>query len=170
MPVREVESFFPQSPKGLGFLANRGASGIDGVVSSAAGGALATGRRTFLLIGELALFHDIGGLLAARRAGAELTIVCINNGGGGIFDFLPVAAAADAAAYEEHIATPAGVDLAKLADLAGMRHTLAATPDEIRAAVAEPGLVEVRTDRGESVRLHRELYERVATALGPGQA
>ena len=127
MPIREVESFFPQSEKPLRFLANRGANGIDGVVSSAAGAALASGRPTFLLIGELALLHDLGGLLAARRAAADLTIVCTNNGGGGIFDFLPVAAAADAIAYEQHIATPTEVDLAKLADLAGIRHSVAAT-------------------------------------------
>ena len=125
MPVRDVESFFPQSAKPLRFLANRGANGIDGVVSSAAGAALASGRPTYLLTGELALLHDLGGLLAARRAGAELTIVCVNNGGGGIFDFLPLAAAAEPAAYEEHIATPSGVDLAAVAELAGLRHTVA---------------------------------------------
>jgi 2-succinyl-5-enolpyruvyl-6-hydroxy-3-cyclohexene-1-carboxylate synthase len=165
MPVRDVEAFFPQSGKPLRFLANRGANGIDGVVSSAAGAALAGGRPTFLLIGELALLHDIGGLLAARRAGAALTIVCVNNGGGGIFDFLPVAGAADPEAYEEHIATPLEFDLAQVAALAGMPHTRASTPDEIRAAVAAPGLVEVRTGRAESVRAHRELYERVAAQL-----
>ncbi len=108
MPVRDVEALFPSSPKPLRFLANRGANGIDGTVSSAAGAALATGRPAFLLTGELALLHDLGGLLAARRAGAELTVVCANNGGGGIFDFLPVAGHADPALYEEHIATPSG--------------------------------------------------------------
>ena len=98
MPVRDVEAYFPQSPKRLRFLANRGANGIDGVVSSAAGAALAAGAPAWLLTGELALLHDIGGLLAARRAGADLQVVCLNNGGGGIFDFLPVAEHADAGA------------------------------------------------------------------------
>ena len=167
MPVREVEAFFPQSAKALRFLANRGANGIDGVTSSAAGAALASGRPTFLLTGELALLHDLGGLLAASRAGAELTIVCVNNGGGGIFDFLPVAGEAEQADFEEHIATPSGIDLAAVATLAGLSHTLAGTPAEVReAAAAGPGLVEVRTDRAESVRLHRELYDRVAARLG----
>jgi 2-succinyl-5-enolpyruvyl-6-hydroxy-3-cyclohexene-1-carboxylate synthase len=143
MPVRDVEAYFPQSPKRLRFLANRGANGIDGVVSSALGAALASGRPTWLLTGELALLHDLGGVQAARRAGAELTIVCLNNGGGAIFDFLPVADHADPLLYEEHIATPAGVDLTELV----------------------PGLIEVRTDRRENVALHQAVVERVAQAL-----
>ena len=165
MPIRDVEAFFPRSAKTIVFLANRGANGIDGVVSSAAGAALATGRRAYLLTGELALLHDLGGLLAARRAGAELTIVCLNNGGGGIFDFLPVADQAEAGPYEEHIATPAGVDLAEVAALAGLPHAGAATPDEVRQAIGRPGLVEVRTERRENVERHRELAARVAEAL-----
>jgi 2-succinyl-5-enolpyruvyl-6-hydroxy-3-cyclohexene-1-carboxylate synthase len=113
------------------------------VVSSAAGASLASGRPTWLLTGELALLHDVGGLLAARRAGVDLHVVCLNNGGGAIFDFLPVAGEAEPALYERHIATPAGVDLKAIA----------------------PEIVEVRTDRRENVRLHRELVERVARAL-----
>ena len=143
MPVRDVEAFFPQSPKRLRFLANRGANGIDGVVSSAAGAGLAAGVPAWLLTGELALLHDLGGLLAARRARADLQVVCLNNGGGAIFDFLPVAEHADAALYEEHIATPVAADLATIA----------------------PEVREVRTDRHANVRLHRELVERVAARL-----
>jgi 2-succinyl-5-enolpyruvyl-6-hydroxy-3-cyclohexene-1-carboxylate synthase len=116
MPIRHVETFFPSTPKALRFLANRGANGIDGVVSAAAGAALATGAPTVLLIGELALQHDIGGLLAARRAGARLAIVCVNNSGGAIFDLLPVAATANAADYERHIATPTDVSLAAVTE------------------------------------------------------
>ena len=165
MPIRDMEAFFPVTSNPLRILANRGANGIDGVVSSAAGAALATGGRGWLLTGELALLHDIGGLLAARRAGAELTIVCANNGGGGIFDFLPLAEHGAGETFEEHVITPSGVDLARVAELAGLEHRTASTPDEVRAAAAEPGLVEVRTDRAENVRLHRELTARVADAL-----
>jgi 2-succinyl-5-enolpyruvyl-6-hydroxy-3-cyclohexene-1-carboxylate synthase len=143
MPIRDVEAYFPQSPKRLRFLANRGANGIDGVVSSALGAALASGRPTWLLTGELALLHDVGGLLAARRAGVEVRIVCLNNGGGAIFDFLPVAEHADRALYEDHIATPAGLDLKEMA----------------------PEITEVRTDRRDNVRLHREVVERVARGV-----
>jgi 2-succinyl-5-enolpyruvyl-6-hydroxy-3-cyclohexene-1-carboxylate synthase len=143
MPVRDVEAYFPQSPKRLRFLANRGANGIDGVVSSAAGAALAGGAPAWLLTGELALVHDFGGVLAARRAGADIHIVCLNNGGGGIFDFLPVAEYADPAIYEEHVATPTQVDLAALA----------------------PEVTEVSTDRRANVELHRQVVEAVAALL-----
>jgi 2-succinyl-5-enolpyruvyl-6-hydroxy-3-cyclohexene-1-carboxylate synthase len=165
MPVREIEAHFPSSPKRIRFLANRGANGIDGVVSSAAGAARAGGDPTFLVIGELALLHDLGGLLAAGRAGIELTVVCVNNGGGGIFDFLPVAEAADSALYEEHVATPSGIDLAAVASLAGLEHLVAATPAEVADAAAAPGLVEVRTERADNVRLHRELVARVDASV-----
>jgi len=144
MPIRDVEAYFPQSPKRIRFLANRGANGIDGVVSSALGAAIATELPTWVLIGELALQHDAGGLLAARRAGVPLEILCINNGGGGIFDFLPVAEHADPAAYEAHIATPS---------------------EDVDLPALWPGLREVRTDRRQNVRLHRDLVERVAASL-----
>jgi 2-succinyl-5-enolpyruvyl-6-hydroxy-3-cyclohexene-1-carboxylate synthase len=168
MPVRDVEAYFPQSAKRIRFLANRGANGIDGVVASAAGAAHASGARTVLLIGEVALLHDLGGLLAARRAGVPLTVICLNNGGGGIFDFLPVAQHADASLYEEHVATPSGIDLSAVAALAGMEFRSAITVPELQEAATSPGLVEVRTDRAENVRLHREVVQRVAAALGYG--
>jgi 2-succinyl-5-enolpyruvyl-6-hydroxy-3-cyclohexene-1-carboxylate synthase len=163
MPIRDVEAFMPGSDKPLTVLANRGANGIDGTVSSAMGAAIATGRRTYVLIGDLALVHDLGGLAAARRAGVGLTVVCANNGGGGIFDFLPVAGAADPASYEAHIATPSGVDLEQIADLAGLPHLLT-TQDAVGSAIDQPALVEVRTDRSRSVALHRALSERVGSA------
>jgi 2-succinyl-5-enolpyruvyl-6-hydroxy-3-cyclohexene-1-carboxylate synthase len=165
MPIRDVETFFPQSPTLLRFLANRGASGIDGTVSSATGATIAAGGRAVLLTGELALLHDVGGLLAARRRGVQLTIVCVNNGGGGIFDFLPVAEHAERALYVEHVVTPSGVDVERIAALAGLTHTLAETPDEVGAAAFTPGLIEMRTDRETNVRLHRELFEKVDAQL-----
>ena len=147
MPIRDVEAYFPTSGKRVRVLANRGANGIDGVVSSALGAAIATGLPTWLLIGEIALQHDVGGLLAARRAGARLEIVCIDNGGGAIFDFLPVAEHAEPAAYEEHIATPTTTDHGALA----------------------PGVTVLRTERATNVAEHRAVVERVAARLASGQ-
>jgi 2-succinyl-5-enolpyruvyl-6-hydroxy-3-cyclohexene-1-carboxylate synthase len=169
MPIRDVEAYFPQSPKRIRFLANRGANGIDGVVSSAMGAAIATGLPTWVLIGELALQHDAGGLLAARRAGVDLQIVCIDNGGGGIFDFLPVAT--QGAAFEQHVATPLGLDFAHAASLYGLAYEPAAEPEALREALGRAlaargaTLIHVRTDRGENVTLHRRVWEAVRAAV-----
>lgn len=167
MPIRDVEAFLPSMAKPLRVLANRGANGIDGMVSSALGASLGSGRPAILLTGDVALVHDVGGALASKRLpAARLTIVCANNGGGGIFDHLPVAAAADPRAFEEHIVTPSGVEPAGIADLAGLRHTRADSAEALAAAVREgPGLVEVVTDRVRNLEWHRELRARVEAAL-----
>ena len=130
------------------------------MVSSAAGAALATGRRVHLLTGELALLHDLGGLLARGARGRRLTVVCLNNGGGGIFDFLPVAEHAERRALRGAHRHPGAGGPARIAALAGLPHRVASTPDEVRAAAGGPGLVEVRTDRARNVELHRELRRR----------
>ena len=93
MPVRDIETFWPSRPDPPRVLCNRGANGIDGTVSSALGAAAGEPGPVVLLIGDVALAHDLGGLLAVRRLGLELTIVLIDNDGGSIFDFLPVAGA-----------------------------------------------------------------------------
>ena len=94
MPVRDIETFWPIRPDPPRVLCNRGANGIDGTVSAAFGAAAAGSGPVVLLIGDVALAHDIGGLLAAERLQLKLTIVLLDNGGGGIFDFLPVSRAA----------------------------------------------------------------------------
>src|SRR4051794_10550217 len=162
MPIRDVETFAPSSGKRLRFLSNRGANGIDGTVSSALGAAIGMGGPVLLLTGELALLHDLGGLLTARRAGVALSIVCANNGGGGIFDFLPVADAANEELYTEHILTPSGLDLEAVAALGGMPYRSAASAKDVSA---EPCLTEIRTDRAENVAGHRALFARVAEKL-----
>jgi 2-succinyl-5-enolpyruvyl-6-hydroxy-3-cyclohexene-1-carboxylate synthase len=90
MPVRDIETFWPVRPDPPRVLCNRGANGIDGTISAALGAAADTTGPVVLLIGDVALAHDIGGLLAVRRLGLKLTIVLLDNGGGGIFDFLAV--------------------------------------------------------------------------------
>ena len=94
-------------------------------------------------------------------------MLCVNNGGGGIFDFLPVAGAADRGAYEDHVATPSGLDLAAVAVLAGLEHRVAESAAEVREALeAGPGLIEVRADRGQNVQVHRDIVARAHAALG----
>ena len=132
MPVRDVETFFPlRAGRPPRVLSNRGANGIDGTVSTAFGVAAAATGPVVLLIGDVALLHDLGGLLAARRLGLPLVIVLLDNDGGGIFHFLPVATQGEA--FEEHVATPHGTDFAHAAALFGLR------PRAGRRARAVPG-------------------------------
>ena len=169
MPIRDVETFFPSRAAPPRVLSNRGANGIDGTVSTAYGVAAAAPGPVALLIGDVALLHDAGGLLAARRLGLPLAIVLVDNDGGGIFEFLPVAA--EGAAFEEHVATPHGIDFAHLAALYGAEHVRVAAPEPFRAALDEAlaaprtTLIHVRTDRAANVALHREIWDAVRAAV-----
>ena len=165
MPVRDVEEFFAAHELAPRVLSNRGANGIDGTVSCAFGVAAAGEGPVVLLIGDVALAHDIGGLLAARRLGLRLTIVLLNNDGGGIFHFLPVAGERDA--FEEHVATPHGLEFARAAELYGLAYEAPGTVDALRDAVARSldadgaTIIEVRTDREANLALHRRVAEAV---------
>jgi 2-succinyl-5-enolpyruvyl-6-hydroxy-3-cyclohexene-1-carboxylate synthase len=179
MPVRDIETFWPIRPDPPRVLCNRGANGIDGSVSSAFGAAADETGPVVLLIGDVALAHDIGGLLAARRLRLNLTIVLLNNDGGGIFDFLPVSAAKMALAediYTRHIATPTGLDFAQAAALYGLAHERVEDLPGFRAGL-ERGLardgssiIEVRTERKANVELHRRVWDAVSRALSPPAA
>jgi len=160
MPVRDVETFWPALETPPRVLAHRGANGIDGTLA-AAFGAAAAGGRVVVHLGDVALAHDIGALLTATRLRIPLTIVLVDNAGGGIFDFLPVSTQRDA--YEEHVATPTGLEAERVAALFG----LAYEPVTKLAAIREaPGtLLHVRTDRAENVALHRRVWEAVASRL-----
>jgi 2-succinyl-5-enolpyruvyl-6-hydroxy-3-cyclohexene-1-carboxylate synthase len=163
MPIRDAELYFPAGCPLPRVLSNRGANGIDGTVSTAFGVAAATGGRVILLIGDVALAHDIGGLIAARQLGLDVTIVVVNNDGGGIFHFLPVSGETDA--FEQHVATPHGLDFAKAAALYGLAHTRVKTAGELAQALQRPGIVEVRTGRAENLALHRRLADTALDAV-----
>jgi 2-succinyl-5-enolpyruvyl-6-hydroxy-3-cyclohexene-1-carboxylate synthase len=169
MPIRDVETFFPTREVPFRVLSNRGANGIDGTVSTAFGVAAAVRGLTVLLIGDVTLAHDIGGLLAASRLGLKLVIVLIDNDGGGIFHFLP--AAGQGAAFVEHIATPHGLDFAHAAALYGLGYERTADVDGFRAALARAVTAErstiicVRTNREQNVELHRRVWESVRAAI-----
>ena len=169
MPVRDLELYLPARRPLPRVLSNRGANGIDGTVSSAFGVAAAGERPVVLLIGDVTLAHDIGGLLAARRLGLELTIVLLNNDGGGIFHFLPVSGEGEA--FEEHVATPHGLAFERVAELYGLRYVHALTEPDLHLAVTaavgsgEVTLIEVRTDREANLALHRRLADAGLAAL-----
>ena len=169
MPIRDVESFWPVRDAGPRVLSNRGANGIDGTISSAFGVAAAGSGPVVALIGDVALAHDIGGLLAATRLGLRLTIVLLDNGGGGIFDFLAVARERDI--FEEHVATPTGLDFGRAAALYGLEHVPVGDLAGLRRALdaartrAASTLIHVRTDRAENVDLHARAWAAIGRAL-----
>ena len=162
MPVRDLNSFMAPR-KDLRVLGNRGASGIDGFVSTAVGVALASTTRTLALAGDLSLLHDQNGLIGHRDV--NLGLVVVNNDGGGIFSMLPQVGLPDG--FEELFGTPHGLDLAALAHLYGLSYRRLERASELGEAIGGEGLVlvEVRTERAANAELHRRLWAAVAKAL-----
>lgn len=169
MPVRDLDTFFPGVPRAIRWLGNRGASGIDGLISTTLGAAAADAGPVVAVLGDLAFYHDQTGLLAAKLHALRATIVLLNNNGGGIFSFMPQAAVAEH--FDALFGTPHGLDFSHVARLYGATHARPADWDAFRAAVtgglAGQGLtiVEVRTDRTRNVVLHREIWAAVEAAL-----
>jgi 2-succinyl-5-enolpyruvyl-6-hydroxy-3-cyclohexene-1-carboxylate synthase len=114
MPIRDVEAF-GAAAGGVRVLANRGANGIDGVVSTALGVTVASPEETVALVGDLAFLHDSSALVRSDGWDVALTVVVLDNGGGGIFSFLPPASALDPARFEQLFGTPQGPDVAAVA-------------------------------------------------------
>jgi 2-succinyl-5-enolpyruvyl-6-hydroxy-3-cyclohexene-1-carboxylate synthase len=170
MPVRDVERYAAPRP-GLVVLANRGANGIDGVVSTAVGVAAGSAGPTALLIGDIAFLHDSNGLLGAAGRGIDLAVVVVDNDGGGIFSFLPQATALAPERFEALFGTPHGLDLVALAGAYGVdARRLDPGRDvggAVRAAVAAGGVrvLVVGTERAANVAAHRRLDGAVAAAV-----
>jgi 2-succinyl-5-enolpyruvyl-6-hydroxy-3-cyclohexene-1-carboxylate synthase len=166
MPIRDQETFLPSSETDALFLSNRGANGIDGLISSGIGAARASGRPTTIVTGDLGLLHDVGGLAALRDVSTPVRIVVIDNDGGGIFHFLPQEGTMGSDEFEALLGTPRGVDAERAAALFDLPHRRLESLDELGDALAAgTGLIEVEVDRQTNVHLHRRLTERVHEAL-----
>jgi 2-succinyl-5-enolpyruvyl-6-hydroxy-3-cyclohexene-1-carboxylate synthase len=168
MPVRDLDTFFPAQPRPIRFLANRGANGIDGVVSSALGASTVSPNPTILVIGDLGFFHDLNGLLAAKLHTIQATIVVVNNDGGGIFSFLPQASHPEH--FEQLFGTPHGLDFRHAAAMYGATYSLAEHWESFRTALQRSlsgglNIIEVRTNRETNVILHRQVWAAVSAAL-----
>ncbi len=162
MPVRDVTSFWPPDALPRRVMVNRGANGIDGVVSSALGAALALDQPVAALVGDVALLHDIGGLLVAALADADLALVVPNNDGGGIFSLLPVADGGSEVHFEELFHTSHGVDLADLANGLGVHHRRVEQADELADAVAKASgvaVIEVPIDHDAAMKQRQQLSD-----------
>jgi 2-succinyl-5-enolpyruvyl-6-hydroxy-3-cyclohexene-1-carboxylate synthase len=166
MPVRDVE-WYAAPREGLAVVSNRGANGIDGVVATAVGVALATGRPTAVLLGDLAFIHDSNGLLGADARDIDLVCVVSDNDGGGIFSFLPQARSVDAKRFEQLFGTPHGINLVDLAAAYGVAAREADDVEhDVRSAVSAGGVhvLVVRTDRADNVAVHGRINAAVASA------
>ena len=173
MPVRDMDAFgcWPDD-RDVIVTANRGASGIDGTVASSVGLAIGSHRPTIVLLGDLAFLHDLNSLSLVRSCRVPMTVVVVNNNGGGIFHFLPIAA--QCPHFESLFAMPHGLpDLSSAAALFGMAYVRPTTPAELREALRgwnsrhQPQLIEVATERQENSNYHRRLQEMLRESPPP---
>lgn len=168
MPIRDCDTFFHSHESDRRIYCNRGANGIDGVVSSALG-VSAVGLPTLLVIGDLSFFHDLNGLLAAKMQNSTITIIVINNDGGGIFSFLPQASEKEH--FEELFGTPHGLDFSHVVKMYGGDFTRVRDWAHFREAVVgsfeKEGIkvIEVQTNREENVQLHRNFWNNVSQEI-----
>ncbi|QYM77705.1 2-succinyl-5-enolpyruvyl-6-hydroxy-3-cyclohexene-1-carboxylic-acid synthase [Horticoccus luteus] len=161
MPVRDLEYFWAATDARIETFTSRGASGIDGTLSTALGIAHGAERPAVLLTGDLAFLHDTNGLLLAAKLRGSLTVVLVNNGGGGIFGHLPVAQFDPP--FEEYFATPQRVDFARLVGAYGIVHAKVRDWAELRQALEKlPAsgvrVLEVRTDRKADAARRKALF------------
>ncbi len=170
MPIRAVDSFWPYAKPQQSFFGNRGASGIDGLVSTGLGIAAAhPSTPTVLMLGDLSVYHDMNGLWALRRHGLRATLIVCDNNGGGVFNFLPQAQHTDV--FEEIFATPLGLDFAQVARLYGLVYSPVTDRSGLEPAIADAisaqtsTMVVVKYKREDSVSGHRLCWEAAAAAL-----
>ncbi len=172
MPVRDLNQFAAARLSPIRVLANRGANGIDGTVSTALGIAAGSQQPTALICGDLAFLHDLNAWLIARQTDAHLTAIVIDNGGGGIFEFLPLSSNLDRPLFEKHFGTKQNVD--PVAALEGLGISVREVTDlnELRTCLNEgwgqAGIraIVARTNRAENRELHRKISDAVGSALG----
>lgn len=170
MPVRDMDAFLYARDAALVCHANRGANGIDGVVSSALGAAAARLGPTVLVIGDLSFYHDLNGLLAAKLHGLDLTVILVHNDGGGIFSFLPQADLPRH--FEALFGTPHGLDFAPVVAMYGGTFRRAedwpAFRKAVRTGLEQGGLhvIEVRTERNTNRTMHQAVWQAVAARVG----
>ncbi len=166
MPVRDVEWFGAASSTVVS--SNRGANGIDGVIATGIGVAEGAGRPTVVLLGDVAFCHDQSSLTGLVSRQLPLTLVVIDNDGGGIFSFLPQAAALSTERFEQLFGTPHGTDLVGLARAHGLGARTVDSVDDLLSAVTdrEATVVRVVSTRGENVAVHERLQASVAAVLG----
>ena len=168
MPIRDLDTFFLNNGKGIKTMANRGANGIDGVVSTALGVSTVS-KNTVLAIGDLSFFHDMNGLLAAKLQKQNITILLVNNDGGGIFSFLPQANEREH--FETLFGTPHGLDFSHTSQLYGGKYNKVQSWGEFEKVFTESfeiqglKIIEVPTERESNLQKHRNLWSFVSQEI-----
>jgi len=170
MPIRDVDMFSLTSSKKIHIYSNRGASGIDGIISSALGMCNnSNNKKSLLLIGDVSFYHDMNGLLASRYE-ANLTIVVINNRGGGIFSFLPIANSG-LENFQQYWITDTDLKIKKVADLYHCKYYFAENLNEVIKSIRESfkckgvKIIEVKTSISNNISAHKRMSEKVKSAL-----
>lgn len=163
MPIRDVDTFFKTTERDVMVYANRGANGIDGVVSTAFGVQAAKQRPAYLFIGDLSFLHDMNGLIASKMQETDLTIVIMNNDGGGIFSYLPQSQ--EERHFEALFGTPTGLTFSDAAKMYDAQYAAVETAEQLAEALEQPKnkavkIIEVFTDRQHNVATHRKLWSR----------
>lgn len=166
MPIRDLETFMPAGRSNVRFFSNRGANGIDGQISTAIGAAKTALGRTFAVLGDLAFSHDQGALADVAES-PGLKLIVIDNRGGGIFDFLPIADLIEPSEMEKLFTTPSGSDLVALAEAHGLEVSSPDSTGALEAALADSSQVVVlNTQRDSNLELHRRLSREAEALLG----
>ncbi|WP_071460475.1 2-succinyl-5-enolpyruvyl-6-hydroxy-3-cyclohexene-1-carboxylic-acid synthase [Bacillus massilinigeriensis] len=168
MPIRDLDTFFTCNGKNIKVLANRGANGIDGVISSAMGAAVIN-DSVYLILGDLTFFHDTNGLLPAKMENLHINIILINNNGGGIFSFLPQAN--HPKHFERLFGTPVDLKFQSAAEMYGASYDKITDKDEFLQAFEKNkiqkglNIMEVVTDREANLQEHRNLWKNVSREI-----
>jgi len=168
MPVRDADMFAAQDGPGAWVEVNRGTSGIDGNIATAAGLSLGSERPVMAVVGDLAALHDLNSLALLRNIETPFVLVVVNNDGGGIFSFLPIAAHREF--FESHFAVPHGLGFIHATQMFGLPHHAPASAREMEeacvAALKHPGatVIEVRTQRDRNLSDHHDLKARLIAA------
>ncbi|PID20657.1 2-succinyl-5-enolpyruvyl-6-hydroxy-3-cyclohexene-1-carboxylic-acid synthase [Sporosarcina sp. P3] len=165
MPIRDLDTHFKKTNRDISLFCNRGTNGIDGVVSTALGIQEGRKRTTYLLIGDLAFLHDVNGLIISRLQQTDLTIVLINNNGGGIFSYLPQASIEHH--YEQLFGTPTNLTFHPIAAMYEAQYDAVDTTQAFEQAMqtdktANLRIIEVATVRADNVEAHRSVWREIA--------
>jgi 2-succinyl-5-enolpyruvyl-6-hydroxy-3-cyclohexene-1-carboxylate synthase len=167
LPIRDFDCFSGSSSKSFNFFFNRGASGIDGVVSTVLGIAVIK-KPTLLLIGDLSFLHDLNALIIAKNFNIPLTIVLINNNGGGIFQSLPISEKKKL--LKEYFITPHNLNIAKIIDAFGIEYKLIKNKNDLQNALnsikrKSPIVLEIRTNANDSAKLRKKIFSEVKAKI-----